>query len=75
MVKDYLGNPIEVGDPVIYLGPDKEYKRGTVKKLKEGEFYTVGILKDKSKTGKLGYTYAERCINIKYLISTYKQAG
>lgn len=64
--KDYLGNILREGDEVLYLGTygrSPHYKRGKIQKI---EYDGVWILKNGS--SKPGKTFAERCINLKFVI-------
>lgn len=71
-VKDYLGNLIQEGDEVVYLGQDKTYKKGIVQSFKKFSRYgrseiRVGVKNLKYPNPGVGYTFPERCINLRFV--------
>lgn len=65
-VLDHFQNPLEVGDPITYVGARSNspvFKRGVVKSfLKSGK---VEVLREgRTQSGR---TYASRIINMKYI--------
>jgi hypothetical protein len=72
--KDYLGNPIEEGDEVLYIKDmvDDYSNSGRAKRIVKGfkkdEYFNfVGVTKPNDKSQKIGYTHTFRVINLKFI--------